>query len=214
MDDVWSAKTAVGDTLIACGEYKSKGSLELYGLSSPLSDPRCDSMPAAAPRALQSSTKNRQTSSSSKLLSVTPHGSRLVFTDANGNVKWVERDGFTEVRHWNIQHASTRPRGVSYAPDDDSDGDIVRKILPTRRPGSRPAVNADNLLLWTGEKIGMLRFTGKPGVSAVDYDEAAGALEESHQERAERTYGEEMQRALRAQADEVRLMSSLGMPHA
>lgn len=224
MDEVRSTKSAAGDTLVACGAYGSKGSLELYGLSSPsdLSNPPGDS-PGDSPggRILQSCIKNRQTSSSSKLLSVAPHGSRLVFSDGNGNIKWVERDGFTEVRHWNIQHGSVDvpgPRGIfgtlgdSYYMDP-AVGDIARKILPTRRNGSPPLVNVDDLLLWTGEKIGMLSFSGKSGVISADFDETAESLEESHQEKAERTYGERMRHALRIQADEVRLMRGLGLSH-
>src|ERR1035438_8772484 len=38
--------------------------------------------------------KNRQTSSNSKLLSVSNHGTRIVFSDGGGNIKWVEGNGF------------------------------------------------------------------------------------------------------------------------
>lgn len=218
MDEARSIKSAAGDTLVACGAYGSRGSLELYGLSSPsaLSNPPGD---ASAGRIVQSFIKNRQTSSSSKLLSVAPHGSRLVFSDGNGNLKWVERDGFTEVRHWNIQHGfvdAPGPRGIfgtlgdSYYMDP-AGGDIARRILPTRHHGSPPSVNVDDLLLWTGEKIGMLNFSAKPGFTAADFDETAKSLEERRQEKAERIYGERMRHALRVQADEVRLMRGLGL---
>lgn len=109
IEQVWDAKTRPGKTLIACGEYNSKGSLEIYGLS-PSS--KASSAPSAG--SLQNSVmKNRQTSSSSKLLSVCNHGTRIVASDGGGNLKWFERDGFTEARRWNIAHGSVEaPRGI------------------------------------------------------------------------------------------------------
>lgn len=217
-DEVRSARSAAGDTIIACGEYGSKGSLELYGLS-PKFDANALPGDSSSGRTQQSAFKNRQTSSGSKLLSVTPHGTRLVFSDGNGNLKWVERDGFTEVRNWNIGSNSVdaAPRGIFGTMGDyfmdSSSGDIVRKILPTRRHGAPPSVNVDDLLLWTGEKIGLLGFSGKPGFSATDFEETARSLEESHYENAERAYGETIRRALEVQADEVRLMRGLGLSH-
>lgn len=73
-------------TIIACGEYNGKGSLEIYPLS--FTKP---SSPAS------SAFRNRVSASSSKLLSIIPHGTRLVFSDSNGILKWVERDGSTPV---------------------------------------------------------------------------------------------------------------------
>ncbi|KAF2679641.1 hypothetical protein K458DRAFT_422188 [Lentithecium fluviatile CBS 122367] len=120
------AKSTSGHTLIAAGEYKGKGSLELYGLSSDphrsinLSDNRTT-------RNNHACYQNRQTASSSKLLSVAPHGTRLVFSDGDGNLKWVERDGSTPVRHFNINDtANSSQVGL-----EAGWGDIVQKILPT-----------------------------------------------------------------------------------
>jgi hypothetical protein len=86
IEQVWEAKTRPGKTLIACGEYNSKGSLEMYGLSP---NPMLSTISTGfAAGSLQNSVmKNRQTSSSSKLLSVSNHGTRVVISDGNGNLK-------------------------------------------------------------------------------------------------------------------------------
>ncbi|KAL8750695.1 MAG: hypothetical protein Q9184_006331, partial [Pyrenodesmia sp. 2 TL-2023] len=75
-------------TLIACGEYNGKGSLELFPFST-TSEPNLPSKTLGHPAVPY---KNRTSASSSKLLSVTPHGSRIVFSDSDGGLKWVERD--------------------------------------------------------------------------------------------------------------------------
>jgi hypothetical protein len=93
VEQLLEAKTRPGKTLIACGEYNSKGSLEMYGLSAS----RTISSDSAAGSLHNAVMKNRQTSSSSKLLSVASHGTRIVVSDGGGNLRWLERDGFTEV---------------------------------------------------------------------------------------------------------------------
>jgi hypothetical protein len=152
IEQVTTSKALVGNTLVACGEYNSKGSLELYGLppEPELTNLSSDSFSGTMPHAPV--VKNRQTSASSKLLSVSNHGTRLVFSDGSGNLKWVERDGYSEVRRWNIGHGSLEaPRGIfgtlgdSYM--DSGSGDIVRKILHTSPAPGSTAVNNDDLLL-------------------------------------------------------------------
>jgi len=56
-----------------------------------------------------------------------------VVSDGGGNLKWLERDAFTEARRWNIAHGLIEaPRGLfgtlgdSYM--DSGSGDIVIKI--------------------------------------------------------------------------------------
>jgi hypothetical protein len=123
------AKRRPGITILAAAEYKGKGSLELYGLL------------RVQPY------QNRQTASASKLLSVAPHGGQIVFSDGDGNLKWVERDGFSFVRTFNINDAvnPTPDAGGSGQSGDASaygiwsstaselpgQGDIVQKIIPT-----------------------------------------------------------------------------------
>ncbi|TGO27645.1 hypothetical protein BPAE_0039g00550 [Botrytis paeoniae] len=215
VEQVWQAKTRPGKTLIACGEYNSKGSLEMYGLSP---DPNFSniSSQSSAGRLQDSTMKNRQTSSSSKLLSVANHGTRIVVSDGGGNLKWFERDGFTESRRWNIAHGSVEaPRGIfgtlgdSYM--DSGSGDIALKILTTDSGLHDRSVNENNLVLWTGDKIGLLNFSNKPGFTADSFEETPKTAEEALREKEEHTHSETMRRALEMQANEVRYVRGLGM---
>jgi len=215
IEQVNVAKSLPGKTLIACGEYNSKGSLELYGLS-PLPHLSNISSDSSAGRLQNSTMKNRQTSSSSKLLSVSNHGTRIVFSDGGGNLKWVERDGITEVRRWNISHNSIEaPRGIFGTLGDhymdSGSGDIARKVLHIHTGRSDRPVNEDDLVLWTGEKLGLLSFSSKSGFNAESFEEKSQTLEEAHKEREERIYGQTMRRALERQADEVRFVRGLGL---
>lgn len=205
-DQIVEAKTRPGKTLIACGEYNSKGSLEMYGLS-PYPERKPISSGTTVGGTLQNSaTKNRQTSSSSKLLSVSNHGTQIVVSDGGGNLKWMERDGFTESRRWNTADGNVgTTRGIfgtlgdSYL--DPGSGDIVIKILE----------NKGQLILWTGEKIGLLSFSNKPGFTAESFEHAAKTAEEARLEREERIYSKTMRRALEHQANEVRYVKGLGI---
>ncbi|TGO13032.1 hypothetical protein BTUL_0078g00410 [Botrytis tulipae] len=215
VEQVWQAKTRPGKTLIACGEYNSKGSLEMYGLSP---DPNLSNISSqfSAGRLQDSTMKNRQTSSSSKLLSVANHGTRIVVSDGGGNLKWFERDGFTESRRWNISHGSVAaPRGIfgtlgdSYM--DSGSGDIALKILTTDSGFHDRSVNENDLVLWTGDKIGLLNFSNKPGFTADSFEETPKTAEEALREKEEHTHSETMRRALEMQANEVRYVRGLGM---
>ncbi|KAK2625703.1 hypothetical protein QTJ16_005015 [Diplocarpon rosae] len=213
-EQVWEYKNRPGKTLIACGEYNSKGSLEMYGLS-PTSFSTVTSDYAAG-NIHSSVMKNRQTSSSSKLLSVSNHGTRIVFSDGDGNLKWLERDGFTEARRWNLAHNSVEaPRGIfgtlgdSYM--DSGSGDIAIKLANINNRVDKN-VNNDDLILWTGEKIGLLSFTTRPGCTAGILEEMCEKTpEEARSEREEKTYAQTMGRALEANANEVRWMRGLGL---
>jgi len=203
LEQVWAAKTMPGKTLIACGEYNSKGSLEMYGLSpNPLLTNISSNYSAGK---LQNSTmKNRQTSSSSKLLSVSNHGTRIVVSDGGGNLKWLERDGFTEARRWNIAHGSSEapPDDLGIPEDSYMDygyGNIARKILRSHTGQVEKAINEDDLILWTGEKIGLLNFSRTPCFSAESLEETVSGAEEGHREREERLFGRETRRALAGQ---------------
>ncbi|KAI1414946.1 F-box domain-containing protein [Hypoxylon sp. FL1857] len=194
-----------GRTLIACGEYNTKGSLELYGLSS-----NTDDVPQS--RVIQNSTmKNRQTASQSKLLSVINHGTRIVFSDGQGYLKWVERDGFTEVRRHKIGKSERIVHRSLFGSMPGSD-DIARKILSTRTPGQDGdlRVNDDDILFWTGERLGLLSFSSKPGFSPEDFEENSRTPEEIAAEEEELMYGERMRLALERQARDVRFVQHLG----
>lgn len=84
---------------------------------------------------------------------------------------------------------------------DSGSGDIVLKVLENR----------GELVLWTGEKIGLLTFSRKPGFIAESFEKAASTAEEAHREREERVYSTTMRRALEHQANEVRYVRGLGM---
>ncbi|GAB7366155.1 hypothetical protein MBLNU230_g7717t1 [Neophaeotheca triangularis] len=184
MLDHQNAKTSSGTTILAAAEYKGKGSLELYGLPH------------------STSYQNRQTASASKLLSVTPHGGRIVFSDGDGNLKWVERDGFSHVRSYNINEAigassenpaahDTRASGIWSSTNGGTPGhgDIVQKIIPTLSSSQisssrseRADVAQSNLLLWTGDgRLGVLGFGHRdPLSSAKAVEEWHDAVESQH----------------------------------
>ncbi|KAG9242472.1 hypothetical protein BJ878DRAFT_544232 [Calycina marina] len=203
-EQVLEYKSRPGHTLIACGEYNSKGSLEVYGISP---ETLFASVPSISDsgRVYNAVLKNRQTASSSKLLSATSHGTSIVMSDGGGNLKWMERDGRSEIRRYNIAHGSTEaPRGIfgtlgdSYL--DSGSGDIVIKILE----------NDGELVLWTGERIGLLRFSAKPGFTSESFQNIVKTAEEARQEREEQIYSDTMRRALEHHAKEMRYVQRLG----
>lgn len=198
------ARSPDGRTLLAFGEYKTKGSLEMYGL---LPSPK---LPTSLSGGLQNSVfKNRQTSSDSKILSGTTQGTRLVFSDGSGWIKWFERDGFTEVRREAIGHC-VREQGPSLFASMPGSGDMARKLVPTQEY-STGRVNDNDLLFWTGENLGMMTFTSSPGSSPEDFEEDARSAMEKEKDMEERIYSQEIRRALEKQADDVRFVRNLGL---
>ncbi|KAI9816967.1 MAG: hypothetical protein M1832_004951 [Thelocarpon impressellum] len=214
-------------TIVACGEYNGRGSLELYGLSPPTQRPKSPHR-----HAQHSSFKNRQSASSSKLLSVAAHGTRLVFSDANGTLKWVERDGSTGVRQWNINAKLSRaPRdnptsnGIFAAASSESSAtlDAAIKLLCVSSDSGGSHLPTDDILLWTGERLALLTFSAHPAFSspatslsgtnadAGPSDVKAAEEPSARRQEQERVYGATMRRALEMQADEVRFMQGLGL---
>ena len=197
---ITSLPTPDNPTLAVAGEYNGKGSLELYPITSTSDDPSSTSTTAEP-------TRNRTSASSSKLLSLTQHGTRLLFSDSDGQLKWVERDGSTLVRRWNI---NPYPRNLDELGStggifnsDPNEGDVARKLLPVN------SIERSEVLLWTGEKIGVLGFKQQPRFSFEDTAEddvgsiGADAVDE-------RDFGRMMRTALERQADEVRFVRGLG----
>ncbi|KAL4780581.1 hypothetical protein BJX76DRAFT_337569 [Aspergillus varians] len=247
-------------TVVACGEYNGKGSLELYRLtptgendekerSASFSSSKAQLNSTSASESLQIpdvssnlklSCQNRQSAASSKILSVQSHGTRIVYSDGDGNIKWVERDGRSEVRRLNIN--SYQPRlgsafnSNSYAqsrgnePHDvaglwasvsraQSEGDVARKVLPA---GGN--LTGDELLVWTGDRIGRIVFSdasdpdevGEDDDMSLDGDVDDVTLVETRSRKRElqareREYSKMMRRALESQADEVRRMGDFGL---
>ena len=200
-----SLPTPDAATLAAAGEYNGKGSLELYPLAPPPPDP------SATPAANSNlPTRNRASASSSKLLSLTPHGTRLLFSDSGGQLKWVERDGSTLVRRWNINTYTNSTTDITPTQgifnNDPNEGDVARKLLPVS------AKERSEILLWTGEKIGVLGFKKKPRFAFEDSgDEDVADVGQAVNGVNERDYGRIMRRALETQANEVRFVRGLGL---
>ncbi|KAJ5225769.1 hypothetical protein N7468_006994 [Penicillium chermesinum] len=226
-------------TIAACGEYNGRGSLELYSLDS--STPTTSADLSEQSSSMTTIYKNRQSAASSKLLSVTSHGNRLVYSDSEGNIKWVERDGRSEVRRWNINTSQPqipfyrrsrpsssdksgqeeqRPRGLWASLDSEQTGsEVARKILPT---GGN--LTGDELLVWTGERIGRMKFSIPADLEGVEDEdewfmhaevdeETREAMRNKHRDEweNERRYEATMRLALERQADEVRWMATEGM---
>lgn len=226
--------------VVACGEYKGKGSLELYNLTP--SGAQGENDPPGLSSHLTSAYQNRQSSASLKVLSVESHGTRIVYSDGDGNVKWVERDGKTEVRRFNINTYKPRRRhdqqlsepginerdnneeetGVLWNNSSSSHGndEVARKILPI---GGN--LTGDEVLIWTGERVGRIRFADsydfgeeeeEDDLMDVSEDVATATREELRNKRREvrrqeREYSRMMRRALERQADEVRRMRGFGL---
>ena len=198
ISQVNQSKRGEGRTLIAGGGYKQKGSLEIYGLSSGAN---------SAGSALQNSTmKNRQTAASSTILSVINHGSKIVFSDGSGWLRWFERDGLTEVRTHKIGHSGAQEQGGLFSGIPASD-DLARKILSTQSRSQQDRPNNDNILFWTGEKLGMVSFTKDTLFMPEDFED----LNRTEEEIASHLYSERMREALHKQANEVGFVRGLGL---
>ncbi|THW77881.1 hypothetical protein D6D19_01913 [Aureobasidium pullulans] len=209
--DVYAAKTAHGSTILAAGEYKGKGSLEFYGLA-----------PSSSGSVITESYRNRQTAASTRLLSVAAHGYSTVFSDGDGNLKWVERDGMTAIRSYNINEAVDPPsfnqaQSTAQGPDEPSQGDIVQKMIPLRPSGGswsskRADANQSELVLKTGDgRIGVLGFGHNTLYTREEKETIVETTEQRERRDAEKQYRETLGRALQSQADEVRFMRGLGL---
>lgn len=228
------ARAMPGWTAVAAGEYKGKGSLELFGFAGP-DGSYCGEK-----------YLNRQTAARTRLLSVAPHCGKLVYSDGDGNVKWVERDGTTKVREYNInldhhmrtdilsptyQGLSTQAQRYGDAQQSSPDGqddlfgppstgsDIVQKLLPFSTSSAATHHASEKLLMWTGD--GRLAVLGYGLSDPLRHDEWHDAVEvqvESAAEKAKRDaevqYQQAMRRALQRNADEVRFVRGLGLASA
>ncbi|CAG8932576.1 unnamed protein product [Penicillium salamii] len=212
-------------SVVACGDYNGRGSLELYNLKSAEHN-----TPPDRTSNLDSEYKNRQSAASSRLLSVGSHGTRIVFSDAEGNIKWTERDGRSEVRRWNIN--TSQPQ-IHFGGRQEKSGEEPRGLWPSQSPGSHEVarkilptggnLTGDELLVWTGERIGRLKFSVPAEYQKEEDDndtfmhaevDEATREEMRHRQREDwerEQYGDYMRRALERQADEVRWMGNRGL---
>lgn len=196
LSSLTSKSSPKADTLVACGEYNGKGSLELYRL------PTSSQHPSPT-----SSYQNRTSAARSKLLSVASHGTRIVFCDGDGMLKWVEDDGSTLVRRWNINSFSQHetPRGLFGGPAEVGESDVARKILPLSESSK------SELAIWTGEKIGIVGFRKKARFGPFYEEEDKEEDEDGARKKEFEVYEGRMRRALERQADEVRFVRGLGL---
>lgn len=233
-----------GSTIIAAGAYKGKGSLEMYSFSDDHGTPSLHTDIANTTGKIAFSmtgsgthgicVKNRQTASSTKLLSVTNHGVKIAYSDGNAMVKWTERDGFTPVREFSVTpagpdsaggwfdqgHESIMDQGLWSRSHESSSGDVVQKLIPTLHTASMDSsdqaqrLHEDNLIVWTGDgRLGMLGFGQHSGWDKELWEERAElAGEEYARMEAERAQGIRMRQALQWQADEARFMQGMGLP--
>lgn len=191
-------ETGSGITMVGGGSYKLKGSLEIYGLGS--------TTHSNDKAMLQNATmKNRQTAASATILSVTTHGTKIAFSDGSGLIKWFERDGFTECRRHKIGSCDTKENNLFAS---SGRGELGRKIVSTKAAGGQDRPNNDNMLFWTGERLGMLSFTSAPLYHSEDFEKADEALAEEEEKRQQ--YSDRMREALERQTDEIHLMSRFG----
>jgi hypothetical protein len=210
------SNSSANATLIAAGEYGGRGSLELYSLPHVKPEARRSSADYGLPtvpaqlgtvdreHALDSafaeaeypfSYKNRQAASTSKLLAVATQGTRVVFSDAEGGLKWVERNGIGLVRKWNINTFETDERGARVVGEQ-----VIRKIIPLEAGESDRGSRGDgDLLIWTGEKVGIVSTKPSKKKNETPSESDADTPEEQGAE-----YSRQMRRALERQADEVR----------
>lgn len=194
-------------TLIACGEYRGRGSLELYSLPHTKNSPNLNDGDGDAEALF--SYKNRQDAARSKLLSVATHGTKIVYSDSEGGLKWVERDGRSLVRKWNINEFDlTTPESNVAAISGDQ---VARKIIPLAAPDSEYGMRGDgDLLIWTGERVGVVTTKTQRAdhLEMVHEVESQGLNgEELRLKEQEEEYSKAMRHALERQADERRWMS-------
>lgn len=121
----------------------------------------------------------------------------------------ASRTGLTEVRRHKIgspeDHDLSQPSMFLRA----ETGDFARKLVSTRtRPaGSGEAANCDDLVFWTGERLGMIAFSSGEGFRTSDFEPEEDRNAELDEKAEE--YSSMMRRALEVQADEVRLTRNL-----
>lgn len=190
-------------TLLAAGEYKGHGTLEVYPLTSVPS-----SFPTTLVPTTTNATQNRQTASRSKVMTVASHGARIVTGDGNGIVKWFERDGRKLARAYVVEPPDRRKKseglwesarattaaatGRGLHMGGGIGDEVIRKVIVVNQGG-------EELIVWAGDRVGVLGTFG-----------AEEAEVEAEEENVEKVYLRKMREVLERQAEEVRIMAGLG----
>ena len=91
--------------------------------------------------------------------------------------------------------------------------DIARKLLPTRAGEAKQKINDNDLLFWTGERLGLLNFSARPGFTAEEFEEQVEAVDDETRAKAreERDYTETMRRALQNHTDGIMFTRHFGL---
>ena len=171
------------------------------------------------------SYKNRQSSSSAKILSVAIQGTRIVYSDTEGKLHWVERDGRGLARRWNINSYSYSHKGGAVIGEA-----VARKILTfpsdsTHHSGDRAGMSRGDgdLLIWTGWDLAVvtskMKWTGHDELvkafeekMSLEDSEGVGSKSKDKEREREEEYARTMRRALERQADERRFLARFGRP--
>ena len=175
--------------------------------------------------------QNRQSASRTKILSVDANqGTRIITGDADGIIRWVERDGRQEVRSYSIFdcscNISTRvcnsywvrnhPSGPTrlcdcctgfYAPPNS---EVARKVVALGNNASATdsgGATQAGVAVWTGERLGILsighnrpRNIRNGNLGGVSADGEGDIADASEQ------YEHEMRKALEADMDNYNLL--------
>jgi len=95
---------------------------------------------------------------------------------------------------------------------DREDSEIARKILPTRTTSEGDRPNHDDVIFWTGEKLGLVSFSAKPAFTADDFEtKDVKSAENLEAEAQEKMHSDMARRALQTHADDVRLALRFGL---
>lgn len=126
-----------------------------------------------------------------------------------GKLTWLHI-GFTRVRYHAIGSPEVHdPSQPSMFHRSAETGEFARKLVSTRtRPaGSGESTSSDDIVFWTGERLGMITFSGREGFQTGDF-EAKESTDAEVEEGAEK-YSGMMRRALEVHADEVRITRNM-----
>lgn len=198
-------------TLLAAGGYNGRGTLEIYPLrTTPPVFRTHSSLPTGTHPIDINATKNRQTASRSKLLTLASHGARIVTGDGDGVIKWLERDGRTVVRV-HLVEAPEKKRGGAGGLWGNSGAAGTAGMIPGHLPAGGEAVRkvivakdgGEELVVWAGDRVGVLGSFGDEELEEEKKDEKSEEQMEAYLDR--------MREVLQRQAAEARIMAGLGM---
>lgn len=186
----------------------------------------CNVSTSNLPTAIKSEiVQNRQNASRTKILSVDAHhGTRIITGDADGIIRWWERDGRQEIRSYDIFNCScsnssgawwmrTRPVGPvrlchscsGFHPPNLTimHNEVVRKVVAfggNATTGTEGATQA-GVAVWTGERLGILSVGyNRPPNIKLAIDAEAKMIDMSEQ------YEYQMRRVLEAEMDQCNLL--------